>query len=247
MWMMQERENKMVCYYLDHSGFAFHTGSRWLIFDYFTDAPQNGTLADGVIDPAAFSEEQVFVFVSHRHHDHFNPVIFSWREQIRNITYILSDDVPAQEDTVRVSPHQVYRIQDMTVETLESTDEGVAFLIWVDGLCLYFAGDLNHWHWEGEPDWYNRDMKEKYLSEMERLRGTKIDFAFVPVDPRLGDAFYLGAKGVMETTDVNALIPMHVWGDYSVVGRLKGHPEAEKWKDKVLSVSRRGEKIFDSH
>ena len=38
------------------------------------------------------------------------------------------------------------------IRTLRSTDEGVAFVVHYAGKTIYHAGDLNWWHWEGEPD-----------------------------------------------------------------------------------------------
>ena len=51
--------------YIGHSGFAVETEKAALIFDYYTgDIP--------AFDP----DVPLYVFVSHRHRDHFNPDIF---------------------------------------------------------------------------------------------------------------------------------------------------------------------------
>lgn len=45
-----------------------------------------------------------------------------------------------------------------TMETLFSTDEGVAFLLQCPEGMIYHAGDLNDWVWEEEPDEENQQM-----------------------------------------------------------------------------------------
>ena len=58
---------------------------------------------------------------------------------------------------------------------------GIAFLVRCDGITLFHAGDLNWWHWEGEPDGENREMGA--LQAADQAGGRKIDLAFIPVDP----------------------------------------------------------------
>lgn len=231
----------MTFYFLDHSGFAVDTGRRWLIFDYFTDKPKGKGLSEGVINPLELGGKPVVVFSSHSHHDHFNPIIFSWRGKVSEIQYVLSDDISTSEEALFVSPGQRYERNGVTIETLNSTDEGVAFLVRTDGFTIYHAGDLNHWHWEGEPHWYNLQMAERYHTEMAKLRGKVIDLAFVPVDPRLGEAFWFGLAGLMETAKVGCAVPMHFWGDFSVMDRLKECGPLSPCLDRVVYLTKRGQ------
>ena len=43
-------------------------------------------------------------------------------------------------------------IIDVSIETLRSNDEGVAFIVRLGDLCIYYAGDLNNWWWDGDAD-----------------------------------------------------------------------------------------------
>ena len=143
--------------YLFHSGFAVETPRHFLIFDYFSDQPKGRgrSLATGVVEPAEIADRNVVVFVSHRHPDHYNPVIFTWRKKIGRIRYVLPPDVHPPADVPGVLATRAgesYDCGDFRVRTLLSTDEGVAYAVEVDGLRLFHAGDLNWWHWEGEPD-----------------------------------------------------------------------------------------------
>ena len=112
-----------------------------------------------------------------------------------------------------------------------------------EGRTIYHAGDLNWWHWEGEPDAYNEHMKMAYLKEIEKLKDTPIDVAFVPVDPRLGEQYYYGIDGFAKRVDAKALIPMHCWGDYTVVEKLMHQEETKEYRERIYPITKEGEEI----
>lgn len=167
-------KNSVQIWYLFHSAYAVKYGSRLLIFDYYNNraAKPKTDLAGGVFDPRAHCDEEVFVFASHKHGDHFNPVILNWQKQHPTLHYILSDDicVPGTGNVLSVSPEENYTISGISVQTLTSTDEGVAFLVKMDDLTIYHAGDLHWWHWDGEPDPWNPDMERKYKEQIAKLK-----------------------------------------------------------------------------
>lgn len=236
-------------WYLCHSGFAVETRNHFLVFDYWKDKPENGTLADGVIEPSSLAEKDVIVFSSHNHEDHFNPVIFKWREKIPRIRYVLSSDITIPSsisDTCEViwaDKSKVYEQKDFSFRTLASTDEGVAFLIEIDEGCIYHAGDLNWWHWEGEPDPYNQDMARDYKAQIDLLREKKIDLAFVPVDPRLEQQYSWGIDYLIKTAEIEYAIPMHFWDKPEIVLKLLADPAASEYKNKICPLLLRGESI----
>ena len=106
--------------YLYHSGFTVEDERAMYVFDYY-----KGKL------PETEADKQMYVFVSHRHSDHFNPVIFEWEKEHPKIQYILSDDVEADPAPNRIflPPDKKIKIGTLKIETLRSTDEGVAFLV----------------------------------------------------------------------------------------------------------------------
>lgn len=231
--------------YLSHSGFAVKTARHFLIFDYYRDSPKGGVLRDGVIDPRSLARERVAVFVSHGHHDHYNPVIFDWKREIPDIAYVLSDDIPAREPGVHlVSPGKEYELEDLFVRTLASTDEGVAFLVKVDDLTLYHAGDLNWWHWNDEPDEDNRRMAARYQAQIDSLRGQRIDLAFIPVDPRQEENSLLGLDYLMRTVGAQRVFPMHFWEQTQVFDRLREDPRTEAYRGSIVELGRRGEQYL---
>jgi L-ascorbate metabolism protein UlaG (beta-lactamase superfamily) len=230
-------------WYLYHSGFAVRTQAHMLVFDYWRNGASGSALEDGVVSPGSLADSDVIVFASHRHGDHFDREILSWRESIPRLRLILSDDIktPLHDSITRMAPGMRITMPDLAVETLASNDEGVAFLVEVDGMRIYHAGDLNWWHWEGEPDDYNAGMAESYKREVGKLRGKPIDIAFVPVDPRLGEQYAWGVDYLMRKADVGRVIPMHFGGDVSVVSRLLGDPVSAPYRDKIIPLTVRGQ------
>ncbi|MDD6046543.1 MAG: MBL fold metallo-hydrolase [bacterium] len=120
--------------YIGHSGFAAELAHCTLLFDYF----------EGAL-PAFAPEKPLYVFSSHAHRDHFNFDIFKLRETHPNVTYILSRDIrrrwsaagfrrhgveqEAYDAILFPGAHETLQCGALSVETLRSTDEGVAFLV----------------------------------------------------------------------------------------------------------------------
>ena len=210
--------------YLKHSGFMVESRNYIYLFDYI----------DGNIDKAIKSDKKIYVMVSHVHDDHFCKIIFDIAAKHDNVTYILSYDVvkkikknavlskmTEQLNIIRVQAHEKYKIDDIVVETLKSTDEGVAFIVSEKDGTIYHAGDLNWWHWEGEPKSWNRNMEVNFKREIDSMRGRKIDIAFIPLDPRQEDAYYLGMNYFIKNVGANEIYPMHFWGEPRIIDRYK--------------------------
>lgn len=205
--------------FLAHSGFFLELETASLLFDWW-----KGDL------PPLPADRPLLVFASHRHEDHFNPAIFSLAEGGRDVRFLLGKDIRLTErnrtrwdlsDDAAArclalgGGETVSPIPGVTVETLPSTDEGVAFLVSLEGKTIFHAGDLNWWHWEGEDKAWNRNMEVNFKRYCEPLRGRHIDLAMFPIDPRLGEDGFRGARYFLELTDTACLLPMHQWEQFS--------------------------------
>ena len=93
---------------------------------------------------------------------------------------------------------------------------GVAFLVKVEGKTIYHAGDLNWWHWNGEPEEDNEYYKKTFQDEMKYLEGKKIDLAFMLLDPRQEDKYCWGMNYFLEHTDSKVVFPMHCFEHYKI-------------------------------
>lgn len=238
------KESMIEVYYLYHSGFAVRMNNKLMIFDYYNDKATNdgADLANGIFEPSAHKNEDVFIFSSHKHSDHYNPVILDWKKQIPGIHYILSQDINVRGDNVMlVQPEKSYILAGMEIQTLASTDEGVAFLIHLDGVILYHAGDLHWWHWDGEPDPWNPDMEKQYKKQIAKLKDTHIDVAFLPVDPRQEYFSTLGIEWFLREISCSHVFPMHFGQDYSVMETLCSLPQFNEHLPKLHLIAQRGQ------
>lgn len=230
--------------YIHHSSFLVETESCYLLFDYYK----------GKI-PELRPGKSLYVFASHSHYDHFDRSIFKLSQKYPKVTYILSDDIGKRSvphalwnNVVFMAPYHTWHDGTLTVETLKSTDLGVAFWITVGGeadgtrpapATIYFAGDLNDWNWDGDAE--DIALEQDYLKELQRIQGRTADVAFVPVDPRLGKNFALGLAYFIRYVDAKAIFPMHFWKKYDVIDRVKHHPSTSAAADKIQDITYEGE------
>ena len=139
-------------------------------------------------------------------------------------------------------------MDSLSLRTLKSTDEGVAFLVMCGGKRIYHAGDLNDWRWPGEPENWNRQMKENFDKYIEPLRNMHIDAAFVPLDPRQEDYYCLGLDYFLSLTaggnPSERIYPMHCWEDYQIIDRwLLEHPEHPE-RERIMHITARGQSFL---
>lgn len=222
--------------YIHHSSFCVELENSILLFDYFKgDLPKFDT------------NKKLYVFASHFHEDHFDKCIFDIQNVHPDVTYILSKDIKrhrskyikAAKNSVILNFNENISIDDMKIKTLESSDIGVAFLIEIEGKVIYHAGDLNWWHWEGEnSDEENKYAENKFKDGIDKIKGLDIDLAFVPLDPRQGDFYYLGFNYFMENTNTKVAFPMHMWCDFSLCKTFKSSEYAKDYKDRVIEISK---------
>lgn len=203
----------MTVTFLDHSGFLVELPSVTLLFDWW-----RGAL------PPLRQDVPLLVFASHAHEDHFSPAVFT----LPAAAFVLGKDIrPRRLERLGIAPEEIakcrfagggetlYPLPGVTVETLPSTDEGVAFAVTADGKTVFHAGDLNWWHWAGEDPEWNRSMAADFLRCTQPLRGRAIDLALLPLDPRLGTDGFRGPRHILETAAVRRFLPMHQWGDFA--------------------------------
>jgi len=225
--------------FLDHSGFLVELPSVTLLFDWW-----KGEL------PSLRENVPLLVFSSHWHEDHFNPAIFNLNAD----AYILGEMQPDWLHRKGVSSEKIEQsislsgndsvapLPGVTVETLPSTDEGVAFLVTADGLTVFHAGDLNWWHWEGEPDPWNPDMAVHFQQYAEPLRNRHIHLAMLPLDPRLNKDGFRGANHFLRLARIDRFIPMHQWGKFAFTEQfLACYPE---FTEKTMPVTHKGQ-VFE--
>jgi len=196
-----------------NSGFSVRIGSTLFVFDYWEG--ENGKLSQaGSLNQTMLSAfENVYVFVSHAHPDHYSKVITQWKS-VAPVSYIVSFDMPVGTFGKRIMPlDNIVLSQDIRVKAFESTDQGVSFLVNAYGLSIFHAGDLNLWHWRQESSLREIEAAENaFYKALEPIKGEKIDLAMFPVDPRQGAMYDAGANHFILMIKPRIFVPMH-WQD----------------------------------
>ena len=186
----------MLIRYLDHSGFMVEGDSCNLLFDF----------VKGDLPSAAFLKP-LYIFVSHRHADHFSKRIFS---------------LNAEKIFLDLKENECCSYPFFSFCTYPSTDEGVCFVVRFEDKLIYYAGDNGDWYWDEEEKW--RDLQ--HVATLRKIG--HVDIAIAPADPRLPDPCRTFSE-IIDIMDPNLIIPMHMWGrEADVVPLLK-----EKFGQKV--------------
>ena len=193
-----------------HSGFSVACGKTLDVFDYWRGERGELTEDKQLTAEKLKNYENVYVFISHEHIDHLDPVVFTWNEA-GNVSYIVSSDMPVGTRGKRMAPGDTLNLSGgLTVTAFDSTDLGVSFLVDFGGLRVFHAGDLNFWHWREESTMQEiEEADAEFRKAVVPISRESIDVAFFPVDPRQGAMFEAGANYFILSVKPRILIPMH--------------------------------------
>ncbi len=234
-----------------HSCFLVELEDRYLLFDYFNKEVVKDTVVFKGGLPTLNPEKYLYVFSSHSHKDHWWIETLRWANDRGNIHYILSKDIKLgrnflirngfdlsiRDKITFVAPLKKYHVDDMTIETLRSTDSGVAFVINVNDMNIYHAGDLNWWNAEGRGELYGEVYGREYKRALRPITNRHFDLGFVVLDSRMGeDGYFLGMEHFIKNIDCDHIFPMHMWGEYKWVERFKSRPGIANLKDRVVDI-----------
>ena len=244
--------------YIHHSCFVVEIEDCYFVFDYY-----KGELPE--FDP----KKHIFFFVSHSHDDHFGPKIYDYAEYNEHVTYILSDDVrkyftlkmrisTGGQNTIFVDDQTNIYVNvdnrgvstvssgyhDVKIETLKSTDEGVAFIVEYAGKSIYFAGDLHWWTWIGSPVEEEIFYEQRYKYEMSKIKDRHFDVAFAVLDPRQEERYWWGMHEFMQNANPDVVFPMHFWKDHKLIEVFKQKDSSKEYQHKIMSISKEGQ-VFE--
>lgn len=235
--------------YLFNSGFTVETENYLLIFDYYLDdvPEKDKSINKGYIPGKALDiNKKIIVFSSHSHFDHFNPVIFNWRQFNSGINYVLSSEIESEKGTniYYIAPYENIHIDNVYIRAFGSTDLGVSFLVSTDGISIFHAGDLNWWDWYDDTTENNLAMEKAFKCEISKIKGEQIDIAFFPVDPRLKESFYLGGEYFINEVNPKFFIPMHFGNNFSITDKFAN--KFENADCHITVINTRGQLIYIS-
>ncbi len=230
--------------YIYHSGFVIEGSDFSLLIDYYQDTPDRFVHTKFLNRPG-----RLYILASHSHPDHFTPEILEWRNVRPDIQYIFSEDIRNKgqacfHDAIYLRKGEEWGNGQIRIKAFGSTDIGISFLIDIDNIRIFHAGDLNNWHWEEEstPEEI-QEAQENYFRELETLsRETSyLDLALFPVDPRLGKDYPRGARQFIDRIQTHQFAPMHFWEKYAEANAFRDYAEAHGGR--FIAIHKPGEVI----
>jgi ankyrin repeat protein/L-ascorbate metabolism protein UlaG (beta-lactamase superfamily) len=254
---MPLKEEEAVLWYLGHCGWAIKTKNHLLVFDYWEreSKPTECCLANGHIKPAEIADFNVTVFVTHEHRDHYDSAIFAWEKSLDNLTYIFGfqpDELsPGGQNAITlrsyecIGPRQHKIIDGMDIKTIAANDAGVGFLVAVDGLTIFHAGDHAGWR-EGERQGFTDEID--YLADLV----DEVDLAFLNVTGcHVRDTIALEQSicYTVEKLSPRITIPTHGIDREHVYKKYAEKIARKKYKTQVLAAEHRGDRYIyrDEH
>ncbi len=220
-----------VVWYLYHSGWAVKSKKHLLIFDYIEppSPPAERSLGAGVVSPEEISGQNVTVFVSHSHSDHYDPIIDKWRTSVPKIQYVWGwEGAGFAEDIHFGRERQTSNLDGIEILNVHHEFDGIpesAFLVKVDGLTIFFAGD--HGHSKGLEN-------PAFKSNLDYLvkQAPDLDLFFTPT--------FGGEMSAIEILKPRAVFPMHDGGREEQYNRIAERLKKAGFEGSVGAASRGG-------
>lgn len=238
--------------YISHSGYVVELEKVCMLFDYWKD---------GI--PAMPADKPLIVFSSHHHPDHYNPEIWELAKQYDNVYYVLGSDIVVSDEdkaqygitdqmwerTLTVKGNKHFELQADTadgsetvvIDTMHSTDEGVAFYVTCEGQEIFYAGDLHLWKWPGEDPKINEFMEASFEKRTKFLQGRQPDLAFLLIDQRLECYMFEGMDYYLSIMEPKAIFPMHFWDRYELIQEYKITRAGKPMVDRIVDVADKGQ------
>ena len=189
----------------------------------YTEPPEHPTwrsLEFGSIEPSEVANQNVTVFVSHGHDDHFDPLVLEWRAAVKKIRYVWGWEGAGSPQDVRFGKERRTVTGDgLEILNIHHDFDGIpesAFLIKADGLSILHAGDHGHSKGLANPVFKDNIL---YLAE----QAPRLDLFFTPT--------YGGEIEAIRALKPRAVFPMHDGGNERQYAKF-----AEKIKALGLNV-----------
>lgn len=200
--------------YLYNSGWLIETVNEIILIDY---VPTEKLILDSILftklQQAEVVKKKAYVLITHEHNDHFYEPLLKWHHKIENLTIILGWDYETNDKSIlKVFGRNILKAGSLKITSHPSTDVGSGFLINVDDLAIYHAGD--HAVWSDE-------LMEKFTDELTFIKNStkQVDMAFIPIARgKLGackvmESITKGNMIALQILNPKALFPMHLQCD----------------------------------
>lgn len=196
--------------YLGHSGWTVKTQNSLLIFDYtkINSVVKERKVINSTIEEEKLKDENLHVFISHEHEDHYDKSILDLKNYAKKVKYIFGWRSEETEEYIQIGPNEDLNVDNIEITTIDSTDDGVGFLVKTDGITILHLGD--HANWSPECDSFYREQVDFIARKCEQ-----VDIVFVPIAKGSGarpQCITDGAQYVIDKLNAKVVFPMHAGG-----------------------------------
>ncbi len=129
-----------------------------------------------------------------------------------------------------------YQVDDLEIETLRSTDAGVAFYVKTNGASFYHAGDLNNWKWDGAGELVNGIMESIIRTRLKNLQRKTSTWHLCRLIQNLGCISHLAWNIFWRHTNAEYVFPMHMWQDYSGIQPFIKRLSNQAMADRIVPI-----------
>ena len=202
--------------YYHHAGFSVTDGNILLIFDYWRG--ENGEMDACPLTASELTGyKRVYVFVSNDREDHFDDIVFTWDKTAANITYIIAGNMEGEcrrkARGLEMNEGDDLKLEGVDIHAYGTSDRGVSFLVTMDEMNIFYAGELNLWHWREESSLSEiQEAERAFETAMAPIEKLHVDLAMFPLDPRMGGLFDAGANHFIMSVKPRLFIPMQWHG-----------------------------------
>lgn len=239
------REGEAYVWYLGHSGWAVKTKNHLLIFDYspMGSLPSELSVSNGHISPIEIKDQNVFVFVSHAHGDHYDPEILKWEKSVERITYIFGWQ-PGNNKSPNLhiaEPQKKMFIGGLEILTIYHEFDGIpeaAYFINVDGLTIFHSGD------HGSTGEVLNPLFKKNIDFLAK-NSDGIDLAFIcQFGSKVGGDVNKGDLYTLEKLRPKATFPMHQGARERFYKKFAQEATDKGAQTKFYCAEKRGDRFF---
>jgi len=225
-------------WYLGHAGWLVRTSEHCLVFDY-TGSIKDGALDSGTLSPELLAGQQVVLFISHAHGDHFKRHVLGLRDDVKNLVVVMGWNEPGSGTVVVPTDGEWTEVSGAKVLALhhdfDGIDEGF-FLVRSGGLTIYHSGD--HGTWSDPPN-------EAFRANIDRLAAAveRVDIAFISAFGARGSKRALNQGDVysIEALEPQVTFPMHRGGWEDMYAAFASEASSRRLPTKVGVAKAPGE------
>ena len=205
------KPGEAVLWFLFDAGWVVRTSTHVLVFDYVPARHMalpptvRPCLSSGEIDPAQLADQRLVVFASFLRDPQHRDAIFSWRSKVPSVAYVVGDRTAGDPAATYIAPRTERSVGGLRVLAIPTTGYGEGFIVRVDGLTIFYAGD----HQGSERLW------EPFVREIDfvRTRVPALDIVFLQMR---FETQMSTAKGVLYA--LQALRPAAMFPNSAVAG-----------------------------